>query len=77
MAMIQINCTRCNGTGLIGTVAAAVCPDCLGTGLLTENDQSTIATLNNTLVTPIEENAPKDETVLIANEQSFNNAENQ
>lgn len=46
MATVKINCPKCVGTGLTGTVAESVCSQCSGAGTISVNDASSLATLS-------------------------------
>jgi DnaJ-class molecular chaperone len=46
MATVKINCPKCQGLGLTGTVQEVVCSQCAGTGTISVNSTDTIATVN-------------------------------
>lgn len=58
MATVKINCPKCQGTGLTGTVAEVVCSQCNGKGLISVTDSDSIATISAASVTPIVVTAP-------------------
>lgn len=43
MSSVKINCPKCAGLGITGTVVEAVCTQCTGRGVITVNDTDTIA----------------------------------
>lgn len=46
MASVKINCPKCAGTGITGTVVEAICSQCNGKGLITVNDTDTVAAVH-------------------------------
>ena len=66
MATVKINCSKCCGDGLIGTIQLSVCTACAGKGMVTVNDTDTIATISAAQVVPIIATTPTVSTVAVA-----------
>ena len=46
MSTVKINCPKCLGTGITGTVVDSVCSQCSGTGLISVSSTDTIASID-------------------------------
>lgn len=53
MASVKMNCPKCCGLGLTGTVVENVCSQCKGIGTITVQDTDTLATISTASATPI------------------------
>lgn len=53
MTTVKMNCPKCGGYGLTGTVQEVVCTQCAGKGTISVNDADTLSTINAASSAPI------------------------
>ena len=53
MASVKMNCPKCSGLGITGSVVETVCSQCSGKGTIAVQDTDTLATINTASATPI------------------------
>lgn len=58
MSTVKMNCPKCGGYGLTGTVQEVVCTQCSGKGTISVNDTDSLATINTASAAPIVITAP-------------------